>query len=305
MVDDTSTITFVESADLSSEKWQRITASAGLYADPAFLTAMAGNWAAFVYKDYEAVFPVFPNKKAGIHYLYQPGFLQKTAIYSIAPLQDSVLQLFLTACRKRFRFAEFQLANNPAGSTIYCRQRNNFLVNLQIPYSEIEAQYKTDLLKNRKIAAQYDFEYRKTENAARVIELYQQTYGKTLQYKGSDYERLKHYCFSASGEQQVVIREIWQSETMQAACLCLKDQQRIYLLANVTVPDARKKAANHFLLDQLIREFSGQLNWLDMEGSDRPGIAHFYQNFGAINEPYYFIAWNDLPIPLRWLKPSY
>ncbi|MCG7859753.1 hypothetical protein MD537_22435, partial [Flavihumibacter sediminis] len=87
--------------------------------------------------------------------------------------------------------------------------------------------------------------------------------------------------------------------------LCLKDSERLYLLANITVPHARKKAANHYLLDQLIREFAGQLSWLDMEGSDLPGIAHFYQNFGAVNEPYYFIAWNDLPFPLRWLKPRY
>ena len=305
MVDDPNTIKFIESTAISYEKWRRITDKVGLYADPSFLTAMAGNWAAFVYKDYEAVLPVFPRKKWGIAYLHQPAFIQQTTIASLVPVDGYLVGLFLAACRKRFRFAEFYLANDPSGSDCYIRTRNNYLVNLQPDYSDIEKAYKTDLLKNRKIAAQYTFEYRKAENPQHVIALYQQTYGKSLNYSSQDYWRLQQYCLTEKGQEQLVIREVLLAGEIQAACLCLKDRQRMYLLANITVATARKKAANHFLLDQLIREFAGQLNWLDMEGSDRPGIAHFYQNFGAVNEPYFFVAWNDLPLPVQWMKPRY
>ena len=305
MADDTMTIRYVDAAELSNEKWQRLTGSTSLYADPAFLTAMAGKWAAFVYKDYEAVLPVFPRTKFGIAYLYQPAFIQKTAIYSLAPVDSSLIHLFLSACRKRFRFAEFYLANHPTGFNCYIKERNNFLVNLQLAYAGIESQYKTDLQKNRKIASQYAFEYRPADNPNNVLALYQNTYGKSLNYSNQDYNRLQQYCNSEKGQGQLVLREVLLGNEVQAACLCLKDSERLYLLANITVPHARKKAANHFLLDQLIREFAGRLRWLDMEGSDHPGIAHFYQNFGAVNEPYYFVAWNDLPFPLRWLKPRY
>jgi hypothetical protein len=41
---------------------------------------------------------------------------------------------------------------------------------------------------------------------------------------------------------------------------------------------------------------------LDFEGSDHPGIAHFYENFGSINQPYFFYRHNRLPWPLRLLK---
>jgi hypothetical protein len=305
MADDTMTIRYIDAADLSYEKWQRLTGSTNLYADPAFLSSMAANWAAFVYKDYEAVLPVFPRTKWGIAYLYQPAFIQKTAIHSLAPVDSSLIHLFLSACRNRFRFAEFDLANNPAGNNYYTKQRNNYLVDLRPAYLDIESQYKTDLQKNRKIASQYAFEYRPAENPNSILALYQQTYGKSLSYSNQDYRRLQQYCTSEKGQSQLVIREVRLANEVQAACLCLKDSERLYLLANITVPHARKKAANHFLLDQLIREFAGRLSWLDMEGSDLPGIAHFYQNFGAVNESYYFVAWNDLPFPLQWLKPRY
>jgi hypothetical protein len=28
----------------------------------------------------------------------------------------------------------------------------------------------------------------------------------------------------------------------------------------------------------------------------------YYEDFGAINQPYYVVGWNELPLPLRLLK---
>jgi hypothetical protein len=41
---------------------------------------------------------------------------------------------------------------------------------------------------------------------------------------------------------------------------------------------------------------------LDFEGSDQPGIAHFYSNFGGVDQPYFCYRRNRLPWPVRWLK---
>jgi len=48
---------------------------------------------------------------------------------------------------------------------------------------------------------------------------------------------------------------------------------------NATTEDGRKSAANHFLIDQLIREFCEEEWLLDFEGSDLEGVKHFYQSF--------------------------
>ena len=61
-------------------------------------------------------------------------------------------------------------------------------------------------------------------------------------------------------------------------------------------------SAGHFLLDNIIKEFSQTGLVLDFEGSDIPGIEHFYKSFGAINQPYNKIHFNRLPYFLRLLK---
>ena len=101
----------------------------------------------------------------------------------------------------------------------------------------------------------------------------------------------------------LVLRKVIDEKgVLQAVALILREKDRLYLLQSTTLPAGRLKEANYFLLDNIIREFSRQDIIFDFEGSDIPGIAHFYKNFGATNQPYYFFKYNRLPWPLRFLK---
>ncbi|HRF27551.1 MAG TPA: hypothetical protein PKW54_09435, partial [Ferruginibacter sp.] len=77
----------------------------------------------------------------------------------------------------------------------------------------------------------------------------------------------------------------------------------LYNMISCIWPEGKKKGANYFLFDQVIREFSGNPLSLDFEGSDVPGIAYFYEKFSDKKEIYPFIRLNRLPWPLRILKP--
>lgn len=299
-------IQYISGTAVSIEKWNECinTSALGtLYADPAYMTVMAGNWGAFVLGDYMAVMPVFPRKKWGITYLYQPAFIQKTAIYSREILSHQLISDFLHACRNEFKFGELYVAN--FSDSIKVIRKNNFLVSLSDEYDKIESGYKTDLNRNRKIAGRYGFRYCKSVNAKLVFDHFKKAYSHELNYTSQDYDHLQKYCNSHNDADRIIIREIWLEDILQAACLCIADQRRIYLLLNYTSPEGRKRSANHFLLDQLIKEFAGSGKTLDLEGSDQPGIAHFYQNFGAVNELYFFVGWNQLPWPILFLKPAY
>ncbi len=298
-------IRYINGTDISLPQWKeclRLGGRGTLYAEPAFMKAMAGGWAAFVLGNYEAVLPVFPRKKWGIQYLYQPAFIQQSAIHASGILSPQVVTALLTKVQATFKFGEIYLS--PAEGICATASKKNFLLSLQPSYSVLEASYKPDLRKNRKIASRQAFRY---QNGAidRVIGHFQQTYQNRLNYTAQDYQALGRYCQQVKEKDRVIVREVWLGEMLEAACLCIADQERIYLLLNYTAADARKRAANHYLLDQLIREYAGSGKLLDLEGSDHPGIAHFYQNFGAVNEPYYFLGWNRLPWPLRLLKPGY
>ena len=69
-----------------------------------------------------------------------------------------------------------------------------------------------------------------------------------------------------------------------------------------TTDMGRKLSAMHMLLDNVFKEFAGTPLIFDFEGSDVLGIKAFYQSFDAVNEPYYHVHYNHLPIPFRWLK---
>jgi hypothetical protein len=82
----------------------------------------------------------------------------------------------------------------------------------------------------------------------------------------------------------------------------LKDDKRIYLIANAVSAEGRKNKANHVLLDAVIRENAESGLLLDFEGSDIPGVKEFYYAFAAIPQPYYYWHFNRLPWPLRLWK---
>jgi hypothetical protein len=87
-----------------------------------------------------------------------------------------------------------------------------------------------------------------------------------------------------------------------AIALLLQDSGRLYNIMSTTLPEGRRLEANHFLFEQLIREFANSDLILDFEGSDIAGIANFYKKFGAVSEPYFFVRFNNLPWPIKHFK---
>ena len=116
-------------------------------------------------------------------------------------------------------------------------------------------------------------------------------------------EQFKNACKIFSQTNQCIVRWIKDAQSgLLAGWVGLTDKRRIYNLLNLTTPAGRKSGANYFLIDRVLKEFSEQPLWFDMEGSNLPGVQAFYQNWGAQKETYFHLHHNHLPIPLRWIK---
>ena len=76
----------------------------------------------------------------------------------------------------------------------------------------------------------------------------------------------------------------------------------MYLIQPYVSKEGRIMKANHFLIDRLIHEFSGTTLILDFEGSDVVGISRFYKNFGGVDQPYFFMKYNELPYIVKRIK---
>jgi hypothetical protein len=274
-----------------------------IYGRSYYLDAMAaGQWDALVLGDYLAVMPLPWRSRAGIRYLYQPSFTQQTGIFSAGPVPPALVGAFLEKVRSHFRFAEIYL--NYGNQHPGLQEHANFILPLDTSYDQLAANFKEDLSRNLRHTQRLPLNYMKVLDLATALENYRIHYGdRTPHVRREDYHHFAGICFHWQQKGQLVIRGvIGDKQQWLATAILLKDKHRLTLLQSNTLPAGRPLHANHYLLDQLIREWAGSGYVLDFEGSDIPGIAHFYKNFGSLDQPYYFYRHNGLPWPLSLFK---
>jgi hypothetical protein len=326
-------IRYVRRQEIDVLKWDRCIDEAPnglIYAYSYYLDHMALHWDALILNDYEAIMPLTWNKKWGIRYLFQPPFTQQLGVFSIHTLPEEHIRQFLSEVKKYFNFAEIFL--NYGNNHSALKTHTNYILDLHAPYEELRTKYNKDIEKNLKKAAKSQFRFTDAIDYSQAIRLYQSEYGRRFSnVRQSDYDHFEKLCsqiqysadlktqssadlktqnksdFNTRSSSGIIVRAVYagSNELMAVALLAVSNipgKQRMHLLMSTTLPAGKKTAANHFLLDSLIREFAGQDLILDFEGSDIPGIASFYQNFGSIDQPYHFFRYNHLPWPLKWLK---
>ena len=274
-----------------------------IYGFHFYLDHMAAQqWDALILGDYEAVMPLPWRSKYSIRYLYQPPYTQQTGIFAKQLLSTDLLEAFLQAIQKHFRFAELFLNYDNALPSL--QPRTNYILSLDAPYPQLAAGYKRSLNESLRIAARSTLHYTSSTNITQALADNRKEYAsRTPHVRAADHQNFERLCHYLQTHDQLLLRTVTgPAGSPLATVLLLRDRHRLYLVQSTTPPAGRKTAANHFLMDELIKEFAGQKILLDFEGSTIPGIAHFYSGFGAVDQPYYFYRYNNLPWPLRWLK---
>lgn len=295
-------IDIIPSHKIDQQKWNACVQSSKcshIYAHSYYLNYMADNWSGFVMNDYETVMPVPWRKKYGIRYCYDVPFIQQLGIFSVTNENNEALLLdtFFNFCR--YGDYNFNYCNN-----VNAAAKNNFIIDLSRNYEGISGAYKSDLVSNLKKAARQEFIYLNDGNYKTAIELYKETYGDRLKnVQASDYNNFETLCSHLSQTNNVIIRNVSnKANQLLSIALLLKDEHRMYNMMNTTTAEGKKTGANHFLLDEIFKEFAGSNLIFDFEGSDIPGVKSFYEKFGAVNQPYYSLHFNNLPASIKWLK---
>lgn len=279
-----------------------------IYAESNYLQYLCDDWHALILNDYEAIMPLPIRKKWGIAYLYQPPFFQQGGIFTNS-LSASITQDFLEALAQEIRFAETTVhagmlfPDTPTAFQI--KPRKNYLLSLADPYEQIAARYPAYTHQRIRRAEKNDLTYTVSHQLHEVIQRYQQLYQERLPAFTDDaYIRFEKMCQCYDAQNRLYIREVYTKDQLEllASVILLKDDHRIYNLASSVTAAGKKKLANYYLFDQLIREFASSPMLLDFEGSDVPGIAYFYEKFASHAEQYYFLRLNKLPAPLKWIK---
>ncbi|MES1223696.1 MAG: GNAT family N-acetyltransferase, partial [Bacteroidota bacterium] len=275
-----------------------------IYAYSFYLDNMAPHWDALVLNDYDAVIPLVWKKKFSIKYCYQPPFTQQLGLFG--NIKDEELKILFTKITAIVKYGDwlFNHHNKFIGLFYPVIPMTNLVINLEDGYDNIHRRYKKDLLDNLKRAEKSGISYEAGNDINKTVDLYRSHYAnRTAHVKNKDYKNFNSLCLQAGQNNNCLIREVKDNNgNLLASALLLKDKRRIYNMMNTTTEEGRKKEANHFLLDHIIQEFSGQQFLFDFEGSDISSIKKFYEKFGAFDQPYYHWHYNDLPFYLKWIK---
>lgn len=299
-------IQYLTQPQISKAHWNRCLDNAPnglIYAYSDYLDAMADNWDALVWKDYQAVMPLPWRKKYGVHYLYQPAFVAQLGLFG-SNLSADLLQAFLQAVPKKFRYWD-QPLNHHNLFTLKAYplfQRSNFVLPLNQPYESLYEGYRENSRRNIKKAMHYGCYVKTGIDIDGIIELAtQQT--QQSETAGKDFKNMALLYRQLQQQSKAVSYGVYsQQHELLASCALFFSHHRAYYILVGNHPNGRTLGASHALIDAFIRDHAGQNLLLDFEGSDLRNLAFFYSSFGATEEKYAAIRLNRLPWWARWLK---
>ena len=303
-------IQYLTRQQLDVQRWDAAIQNAdnGLpYAYSLYLDYMCKQWSALVLGDYEAVMPLTWNSKYGIAYLYQPPFTAQLGIFG-NHLTPSLIEAFLSAIPKKFRLIEIELNQANVASIALQKNsslslRNNYVLDLSLPYETLQSRYRENIRRNIKKAQQLDNRYETGIPISEVLSLSKSQMQGISNLTDRDYQNFESLFNHLQQQNKAIACGVYGANNqLLASCAYVFSNGRACYILVGNHPNGRTSGASHFLIDRFIHQHAGQDLILDFEGSDIRNLAFFYTSFGASLETYPSLRVNRLPWPARILK---
>jgi len=304
-------IQILSSEKIDSSKWDQCVEYSKnplIWANYYFLTKQCDQWSGLIIDNYETILPLPWREKFGIKYLYAPAFIQQLGFFGnlINLPVNEIWECIIDFAKFGDLFFNYNNLEFLIDNSFHTK--TNYVLDLNKSYCSIHSSYSHDLKKNLQKSEKKNLNYSNELGIEAAIDQFQAQYQQRFpQYKSINYSRLKSTCIEFSKNNKCITRSIniGSEKKVLAMAVLLKDQNRLYLLLNATSNAGRTLAANHYLIDRIIQEFSEEPLLLDFEGSERNGIKEFYKNFHPINQPYFHVRFNKLPFWAKWIKSNF
>lgn len=304
-----NSIQYLKHSEIDQAKWDKAidNSTNGLvYAYSWVLDHMTDRcWDALVTDDYSFVFPLPWTSKWGIKYLYQPYFCQQLGLFAPVEITAPLLNRFLAAIPKHFRYWNIQLnsrnyVDNPSVSLLL---RTTYQISLQRDYQDLEKNFSRDAKKNLTKAANAGFDWVKTTDLSIISRVYIEAYGKHYPGIDSIMKKVMACMESAVASNNGFTRAVYGKDgELWCAGFFFYAKNHIHYALAAPTEEGKKFGATHTLISEVVREFSGKDLIFDFEGSDIPSVAFFYAKFGSQPISYPTIIYNGLPWWCRFLK---
>lgn len=294
-------IRYLVNKDIEREKWDACVENScfeTIYPYSWYLDLVSPGWDGLVMRDYEAVFPLTWKKKYGIYYVIQPVLSQQLGVFSPAMPSAIEVQFFLERIPEKFRHMDICLnsSNEIRGRDFKILKRVNYELEVNREIRDIEAQYSTNAKRNIKkaINEQLAIENIDVESYIRL-----RRDSDTSIFKKGHYDWLKALFSGIMDRGKGEIFGAFSNGKLCAAVIWAFSKTRHIYLNAVSDEAGKENRAMFLLVDHYIHKSAGKNIKLDFEGSMIPGIARFFEGFGASKMNYARIIKSAFPLNLK------
>lgn len=293
-------IRFIENSHIDRAKWDSIVSDCGLvYAQSWYLDIVHPEWSALVLDEYEAVMPITGGKKFGVNYLFQPFFVQQLGVFARQGVSPEMLQDFLNAIPKKYRFAEIRLneGNIVENQLQGIEYHRNVTLDLNQDYATIRASYHNNTKRNLSKSENLDLQIIENIDIRKIIRLFRENRGATVGVWGDEeYATLIQLAESAQRRNAAFTLGVTENGSDELICgaLFMQTESRVTFLFSGNSDRGKETHAMTFLLDRAIQRFANQPVTFDFEGSDDDNLARFYFGFGGEEKRYSSYTYNNM-----------
>ena len=274
-----------------------------IYAFSWYLDVISSDWEALIVGDYDIIFPIIPKQKFFINYLYQPLFTQQLGVFSYKKLNSKIIEEFINAIPKKYKFFEINLNtfNNISNNKYKITQKVTHELDLIRPHEKLVQNYSTNTKRNINKAKKNDLKVFRKIPVKEFIAFKQRN--SIIPLKEEDYSVLKNIIsisiFYTVGE----LYGVYNSDNqLCAAAFFIKSHNKVIYLVSASSEEGKQKRAMFLLIDTFIKKNSQKNLTLDFEGSNIESIARFFKGFGAKPCFYQSVKKNKLPFFIKLFK---
>jgi hypothetical protein len=291
-------IKHLKNQEIDYEKWDlciQCAENGNLYAQSWYLDVVSPNWEALIFDDYKFVMPLPVVQKLGIRTVSQPLHCQQLGIFPAPEIE--IQQLFSRDLWRLFRRVRYQLnaALNADGfDNFNKKKKQNYLLNLDRPYSLISKDFSTNTKRNLKIAERAEVAVVKGLQPMDFFNGKRQAETRSVPEK-SYWILHRLVAQTVTRGNGIIYAAYSKTNNLCAAAFVIFNQSRAYYLNAYSTGEGRENRAMYSIVNELIKEFSETGLVIDFEGSIIEGVARFYKGFGAEAEQYYYVESNRFP----------
>jgi hypothetical protein len=300
-------IVYHNNNEIDREQWDnciRNTPGAKPYAYSWFLDIMAPGWQALVDDDYDSVFPVPGLSRYGFRYISTPRYLQQLGAYSPDKPGSSAIAEFLEYIPDFYRYIDLCVGQKTETNGFSVFEKVNLELDLSESYETLYNNFSDSCKRNIIASSKHKYELVTDIKPDEIINLLaENNISESGRTKDADYQRLRslaNFCVINKKGKIAGVRGARKKLLAGLFYIDIKGRKTVLFLA--CTPQAREKAIDFFVINELIKNNASTKTILDFSDSSNPQGPLFFNSFGCKILPYYRIFRNRLPWPLRLIK---